>query len=492
MAMENHIQGDRSDLFAGFGAAFKSFATDAIHVGQEPEQWTSRAVVPPISLSTTFKQTEPGKHSGYEYSRSGNPTRDCLEKAVAALDGAKHCLAVASGLAATVTITHMLKAGDGIICMDDVYGGTNRYFQRVAAEFGLQISLVDCTKLELLEAALKPNTKMVWIETPTNPTMKVVDIRACSDLVHDHNKDIVVVVDNTFMSAYFQRPLSFGADICMYSATKYMNGHSDVVMGLVSVNREDLFDRLKFLQNALGGVPSPFDCFLVNRGLKTLHLRMECHFKNAMAAAKFLEADSRVECVIYPGLPSHPQYEVVKRQCTGCPGIITFYIKGKLQHANTFLKSLKMFSVAESLGGYESLAEQPPVEANGSHQSVNIIFQRRAIMTHASVPEKERNILGISDTLIRLSVGLEDEADIIEDLDQALAAAALVQHYRSTAFTTSHRRERTGRFDGNPVIYERHQSLCKASRWLLHKSLRRILFSESSEELSVCRACSSG
>ncbi|XP_061539657.1 cystathionine gamma-lyase-like isoform X7 [Phycodurus eques] len=359
MAMENHIQGDRSDLFAGFGAAFKSFATDAIHVGQEPEQWTSRAVVPPISLSTTFKQTEPGKHSGYEYSRSGNPTRDCLEKAVAALDGAKHCLAVASGLAATVTITHMLKAGDGIICMDDVYGGTNRYFQRVAAEFGLQISLVDCTKLELLEAALKPNTKMVWIETPTNPTMKVVDIRACSDLVHDHNKDIVVVVDNTFMSAYFQRPLSFGADICMYSATKYMNGHSDVVMGLVSVNREDLFDRLKFLQNALGGVPSPFDCFLVNRGLKTLHLRMECHFKNAMAAAKFLEADSRVECVIYPGLPSHPQYEVVKRQCTGCPGIITFYIKGKLQHANTFLKSLKMFSVAESLGGYESLAEQP-------------------------------------------------------------------------------------------------------------------------------------
>ncbi|XP_061739951.1 cystathionine gamma-lyase-like [Nerophis ophidion] len=404
-SMENHVGSHESEAFAGFSAAFKSFATEAIHVGQEPEQWTSMAVVPPISLSTTFKQHAPGKHAGFEYSRSGNPTRNCLEKAVAALDGAKYCLAVASGLAATVTITHMLKAGDGIICMDDVYGGTNRYFQRIAAEFGLQITLVDCTKLDLLTAALKPNTKMVWLETPTNPTMKVVDIRACSDLVHHHNKDIVVVVDNTFMSAYFQRPLALGADICMYSATKYMNGHSDVVMGLLSMSREDLYDRLKFLQNALGGVPSPFDCFLLNRGLKTLHLRMERHFKNAMAAARFLEADSRVERVIYPGLPSHPQYEVVKRQCTGCPGMITFYIKGDLKHAETFLSGLKMFAVAESLGGYESLAEHP------------------AIMTHASVPEKERTILGISDTLIRLSVGLEDEADIIEDLDQALNAA---------------------------------------------------------------------
>ncbi|CAG5864360.1 cystathionine gamma-lyase [Menidia menidia] len=396
---------EQSDVFAGFRSTFKSFATEAIHVGQEPEQWTSMAVVPPISLSTTFKQQSPGNHAGFEYSRSGNPTRNCLEKAVAALDGAKYCLAVASGLAATVTITHLLKAGDGIVCMDDVYGGTNRYFQRIATEFALDISLADCTKPELLKAALKPNTKLVWIETPTNPTMKVVDIRACSDLVHEHSKDIVVVVDNTFMSAYFQRPLALGADICMYSATKYMNGHSDVVMGLISTNRDDLHERLKFLQNALGGVPSPFDCFLCNRGLKTLHLRMERHFKNAMAAAKFLEADPRVERVIFPGLPSHPQYEVVKRQCTGCPGMITFYIKGKLEHATAFLSNLKMFAVAESLGGYESLAEHP------------------AIMTHASVPEKERAVLGISDTLIRLSVGIEDEEDIIEDLDQALNAA---------------------------------------------------------------------
>ncbi|XP_031163150.1 cystathionine gamma-lyase [Sander lucioperca] len=402
---QNHKQDEQSDLFAGFSSAYKSFATEAIHVGQEPEQWKSMAVVPPISLSTTFKQLGPGNHAGFEYSRSGNPTRNCLEKAVAALDGAKYSIAVASGLAATVTITHLLKAGDGIVCMDDVYGGTNRYFQRIAVELGLKVSFADCTKPELLEAALKANTKLVWIETPTNPTMKVVDIKACSEVAHKYNKDIVVVVDNTFMSAFFQRPLALGADICMYSATKYMNGHSDVVMGLASMNRDDLYDRLKFLQNALGCVPSPFDCFLCNRGLKTLHLRMERHFRNAMAAAKFLEADPRVEQVLFPGLPSHPQHEVMKRQCTGCPGMITFYIKGKLEHASTFLSNLKLFAIAESLGGYESLAEHP------------------AIMTHASVPENERRVLGITDTLIRLSVGLEDEADIIEDLEQALAAA---------------------------------------------------------------------
>lgn len=386
-------------------AGFSSFATDAIHVGQEPEQWNSMAVVPPISLSTTFKQYGPGKHAGFEYSRSGNPTRNCLEKAVAALDGAKHCVALASGLAATVTVTHMLKSGDGIVCMNDVYGGTNRYFQRIAKEIGYDISFADCTKPEVLKAALKPNTKMLWIETPSNPTMKVVDIQACSDIAHEQNKDIIVVVDNTFMSAYFQRPLALGADICMYSATKYMNGHSDVVMGLISVNREDLYERLKFLQNALGAVPSPFDCYMCNRGLKTLHLRMKQHFKNAMAVAEFLERDPRVDKVIFPGLSSHPQHELMKKQCTGCPGMITFYIKGKLEHATAFLNNLKLFALAESLGGYESLAEHP------------------AIMTHASVPENERMVLGISDTLIRLSVGLEDEEDIIADLDQALGAA---------------------------------------------------------------------
>ncbi|XP_039544940.1 cystathionine gamma-lyase-like isoform X2 [Pimephales promelas] len=402
MSMASH---NGSSASAGFQPVFKSFATDAIHVGSEPEQWNSMAVVPPISLSTTFKQDAPGKHAGFEYSRCRNPTRNCLEKAVAALDCAQYCLALASGSAATFTITHLFKPGDGIICMNDVYGGTNQYFRKIAAEYGIDVTFVDLTKLDKLKTALKPNTKMLWIETPTNPTMKVVDIQGCSDIVHEHNKDTLVVVDNTFMSAYFQRPLALGADICMYSATKYMNGHSDVVLGLISLNRADVYERLRFFQSELGAVPSPFDCYMCNRGLKTLHLRMKQHFKNGLAAAQFLEADPRVERVIFPGLPSHPQHELTKRQCTGCPGMITFYIKGKLEHASTFLSNLKLFALAESLGGIESLAEHP------------------AIMTHSSVPESERKELGISDTLIRLSVGLEDEEDIIADLDQALGAA---------------------------------------------------------------------
>ncbi|XP_059840330.1 cystathionine gamma-lyase-like [Hypanus sabinus] len=397
--------GDKeNDPLSSFQPPFEHFSTQALHVGQDPEQWNSKAVVPPISMSTTFKQSGPGKHAGFEYSRSGNPTRNCLEKAVAALDGAKYCLAFASGLATTMTIAHLLKSGDGIICMNDVYGGTNRYFSRVASEMGLETSLIDCTSLKCLKEAIKPNTKLVWIETPTNPMMSVVDIKACAEVVHERG-DIIMVVDNTFMSAYFQRPLALGADICMYSATKYMNGHSDVVMGLASMNREDIYEKLKFLQNAIGAVPSPFDCFLCNRGLKTLSLRMRQHFKNALAVAQFLEADPRVEKVFFPGLPSHPQYKVTKQQCTGSSGMIAFLIKGNLENAKIFLENLKLFCLAESLGGYESLAEHP------------------AIMTHASVPKEERKVLGISDTLIRLSVGLEDVTDIIEDLDKALKAA---------------------------------------------------------------------
>ncbi|CAI5776948.1 cystathionine gamma-lyase [Podarcis lilfordi] len=389
---------------AGFLPPFRHFATQAIHAGQEPEQWKSLAVVPPISLATTFKQQAPGKHSGFEYSRCGNPTRDSMEKAVAALDGAKYCLSYASGLAATVNIAHLLKAGDTVVCTDDVYGGTNRYFQSIASEMGLKTIFVDCTKLENLKAAITPETKLVWIETPTNPTLKVVDIQGCADIVHKH-KGVILAVDNTFMSAYFQRPLSLGADICMYSATKYMNGHSDVVMGLVSVNDDNLHERLRFLQYSLGAVPSPFDCYLCNRGLKTLEIRMKQHFHNALTIAKYLESDPRVEKVLFPGLPSHPQYELMQRQCTGCPGMISFYIKGNLENASTFLKNLKLFTLAESLGGYESLAELP------------------AIMTHASVPKADREVLGISDTLIRMSVGLEDSEDLLEDLDQALKAA---------------------------------------------------------------------
>uniref|UniRef100_U3F8P8 Cystathionine gamma-lyase n=2 Tax=Micrurus TaxID=8634 RepID=U3F8P8_MICFL len=389
---------------SGFLPPFRHFATQAIHVGQEPEQWSSLAVVPPISLATTFKQRAPGQHSGFEYSRCGNPTRDCLEKAVAALDGGKYCLAYASGLAATVNIAHLLKAGDTVICTDDVYGGTNRYFRRIATNMGLKAVFVDCTKLECLEAAITPETKLVWIETPTNPMLKVVDIQGCADIVHKH-KGVILVVDNTFMSAYFQRPLSLGADICMYSATKYMNGHSDVVMGLVSLNNDELHEKLRFLQYSIGAIPSPFDCYLCNRGLKTLPIRMKQHFHNALTVAQYLETDPRVEKVIFPGLQSHPQYDLMQRQCTGCPGMISFYIKGNLENASRFLKNLKLFTLAESLGGYESLAEHP------------------AIMTHASVPKEDREVLGISDTLIRISIGLEDSEDLLEDLDQALKAA---------------------------------------------------------------------
>uniref|UniRef100_A0A8C6X0Z9 Cystathionine gamma-lyase n=1 Tax=Naja naja TaxID=35670 RepID=A0A8C6X0Z9_NAJNA len=389
---------------SGFLPPFRHFATQAIHVGQEPEQWSSLAVVPPISLATTFKQQAPGQHSGFEYSRCGNPTRDCLEKAVAALDGGKYCLAYASGLAATVNIAHLLKAGDTVICTDDVYGGTNRYFRRIATNMGLKAVFVDCTKLECLEAAITPETKLVWIETPTNPMLKVVDIQGCANIVHKH-KGVILVVDNTFMSAYFQRPLSLGADICMYSATKYMNGHSDVVMGLVSLNNDELHEKLRFLQYSIGAIPSPFDCYLCNRGLKTLPIRMKQHFHNALTVAQYLESDPRVEKVIFPGLQSHPQYDLTQRQCTGCPGMISFYIKGNLENASRFLKNLKLFTLAESLGGYESLAEHP------------------AIMTHASVPKEDREVLGISDTLIRISIGLEDSEDLLEDLDQALKAA---------------------------------------------------------------------
>ncbi|ESO92362.1 hypothetical protein LOTGIDRAFT_216813 [Lottia gigantea] len=384
---------------------FPGFATDAIHAGQEPEQWKSMAVCPPISMSSTFKQTAPAEHAGFEYSRSGNPTRQCLEKCLAAIEGGKHGICTSSGLAATLTVTHLLSAGDHIISIDDVYGGTNRYFSQCASKFGLEISFIDCTVVENVQNALKDNTKLVWMETPTNPTMKIVDIAAISKVVKAKNPEIIVVVDNTFMSSYFQRPLSLGADISMHSLTKYMNGHSDVVMGALILNCDKLNDKLRFLQNALGPVPSPFDCFLVNRGLKTLHVRMKEHMANGFAVAKFLSESSRVEKVIHPGLPSHPQYEIGKKQMRGYSGMVTFFIKGGMKESRAFLKAVKVFTLAESLGGFESLCELPSVQ------------------THASVPADQREKLGITDNLIRLSVGIEDVDDLIQDIDQALKAA---------------------------------------------------------------------
>ncbi|XP_031553934.1 cystathionine gamma-lyase-like isoform X2 [Actinia tenebrosa] len=326
---------------------------------------------------------------------------------------AKHpvtAFATASGLAASLVIAHLMKSGDHIACVDDVYGGTNRYFNRImAGAMGIEVTMNDFTNLENVEKAIKPNTKIVWIETPTNPLLKLIDIKGVADIVHQH-EGVILVVDNTFMSSYFQRPLSLGADVVMHSVTKYMNGHSDVVMGVLATSDEKIAERIRFLQNAIGPVPSPFDCYLANRGLKTLHLRMRQHEVNALTLAKFLEKDPRCTKVVYPGLESHPQHELAKKQMTGFGGMVTFYIKGGLANATEFLKKVKVFTLAESLGGFESLCEHP------------------AIMTHASVPPDQRDKLGISDTLIRLSVGLEDTQDIIDDIDQALAAAMLVKN----------------------------------------------------------------
>ncbi|GAB6028914.1 hypothetical protein CHUAL_004713 [Chamberlinius hualienensis] len=380
------------------------FATNAIHVGQEPEQWNSMAVVPPISLSSTFKQVEAGKEDGYVYSRSGNPTRTCLEKCVAVLEGAKYGLCCPSGLAATDLVTHILHAGDHIICSDDVYGGTGRYFRNASLAHGIETSFVDASNVDEFKKAIQKNTRAVWLESPTNPTMKITDIAAIAKLVKSH-ENIFLVVDNTFLTPVFQQPLNLGADIVMHSLTKYMNGHSDVVMGAIATNRDDLYEKLKYLQNAIGLVPSPFDCFLVNRGLKTLHVRMKEHMRNGIAVATFLESHPCVTKVLYPGLPSHPQHELAKRQSSGCSGMVSFYIKGGIEESKTFLQHLKIFTLAESLGGFESLAELP------------------AIMTHASVPKEHREMLGLSDSLVRLSVGLESTEDLLDDLDQALKAA---------------------------------------------------------------------
>jgi len=388
----------------GFRENDKHFATKALHVGQEPEQWSSMAVVPPISMSTTFKQDAPADFKMYEYGRSGNPTRDVLEKCIASLDGAKHACVFSSGLATSTTITHLLNAGDHVITGDDVYGGTNRYFRKVVSRMNIETTFVDATDAANIEAAIRPNTKMVWVETPTNPTLKVVDIQAVAAITKKH-PNIFLVVDNTFLSSYFQRPLELGADIVMYSLTKYMNGHTDVIMGAACTNSEDLHDRLRFLQNAIGPVPSPFDCYLVNRSLKTLKLRMEEHQKNALIVGRWLEQHPGVEKVRHPGLPSHPQHELVKRQCYGHSGMMSFYLKGGLNESKKFLSALKVITLAESLGGYESLAELP------------------YSMTHASIEEKERVALGVTNNLIRLSVGLENAEDLIADLDQAFKLA---------------------------------------------------------------------
>jgi len=381
-------------------ATFSGFGTTCIHAGQPSDPQTG-AVMVPISLSTTYHQVSPGVTKGYDYSRSGNPTREAYETCVAQLEGGKFGLAFSSGSACTATIIATLQPGDHVISVDDVYGGTQRYFRKVGAvSSGVNFSFVDFTKEGELEKAFTDKTKLVWLETPTNPTLKIADVAKVAKIAHDHKT--ILVVDNTFLTPYFQKPLNLGADVVVHSITKYMNGHSDVVGGVIVTSNEELHTRLKFLQNAIGAVPSPFDCFMVMRGLKTLHVRMREHEKNAFQVAHFLEKSDKVEKVAYPGLPSHPHHDIAKKQQTGYGGMITFWMKGGLQQSREFLENLKLFACAESLGGVESLAEHP------------------AIMTHASVAPEQRALLGISDSLCRLSVGIEDIEDILGDIKQAL------------------------------------------------------------------------
>jgi len=379
------------------------FDSLAIHAGQSPDP-TTGAIMTPVYLTSTYVQAGPGEHKGFEYSRTHNPTRNALEACIAALEGAKHGLCYASGLAATDNLMHLLEAGDHVVVGDDVYGGTFRIFDKVWKRSGLSFSFVDLTSVAAFEAAIRPETKMLWLETPTNPMLKLFDIEALCAAAR--KRGILTVVDNTFMSPYFQKPLSLGADVVTHSMTKFLYGHSDVVGGFTCTSRDAVHERLRFLQNAVGGVLGPMDSFLVLRGLKTLPVRMERHQQNAARIVEFLAGHPLVERVTWPGMESHPQHALARRQMSGFGGMLTFVMKGGLERARTFLRSVQLFACAESLGGVESLIEHP------------------AIMTHASVPPETRRALGIHDGFIRLSVGIEDARDQIADLSQALDAAA--------------------------------------------------------------------
>ena len=380
------------------------FSTRAIHNGEEPDfrEGASGDVAVPIHLATTFARLKASNPTaGYEYTRSLNPTRKALEEKLAALDGARYGLAFSSGLAAASTvIISLLKAGDNVIGFDNLYGGTRRLLSNVFINFGITVSYVDATIPENIEKAIKPETRLIWIETPTNPLLKIADIRAIAQIAKRHG--LILVVDNTFLSPYFQKPLSLGADVVVYSTTKYIGGHSDALGGSVVTNDEDIYQKISYNQNAVGAVLSPFDSYLTLRGAKTLAIRMEQHQKNAIALAEYLQKSAKVKRVLYPGLKTHPHHEVATAQTTGFGGVLSFELDGTLADAESFLSRLKLFSTAESLGGVESLAEIP------------------SIMTHASVPKEVREKNGITDTLIRLSVGIEDTADLIADIKGAL------------------------------------------------------------------------
>ena len=381
----------------------QGFETRAIHAGQEPDP-TTGAIMTPIYTSSTYVQESPGVHKGYDYSRSTNPTRKALEACIADLEGSNFGYAFASGMSASATVLEILSSGDHVIAMDDLYGGTYRLFENVRKRSaGLDFTFCDLSDGKALEASLKPNTKMIWIETPTNPLLKIADLKAISSFAKDNN--LIAVCDNTFCSPFVQNPLEFGFDIVVHSATKYLNGHSDLIGGVVvcSDDKTELAEQLLYLQNAVGSIMNPFDSFLLLRSLKTLPVRMERHCSNAIQIANFLESHNSIQRVIYPGLESHPQHEIAKEQMNGFGGMISVEIKGGLEGAKKFLERTEIFSLAESLGGVESLIEHP------------------AIMTHASIPPEVREEIGISDGLVRLSVGIEAIEDLTDDLEKALA-----------------------------------------------------------------------
>ena len=376
------------------------FGTKAVHAGVEPDPSTG-AIMTPIYQTSIYVQAAPGDHKGYEYSRTQNPTRDALQKALAALENGKHGLAFSSGMGAADAIIKLLKPGDEVVSTNDLYGGMYRMFTKIFEHYGIKFHFVNMSDLDQIAAAINENTKMVWIETPTNPTIKLVDIEGVVGLCK--GKDVLTVVDNTFATPYLQNPLDMGVDIVTHSITKYLGGHSDVVMGAVIVKDDELKDRLAFIQNSCGAVPGPQDCFLVLRGFKTLHLRMQRHCENGRKIAAFLDAHPKVDVVYYPGLESHPGHEIAKKQMRDFGGMVSFTLVGDdMDEAVRVMSSTHLFSLAESLGGVESLIGHP------------------ASMTHASIPKAEREKAGLKDTLIRLSVGVEDVDDLIEDLRQAI------------------------------------------------------------------------
>jgi len=376
------------------------FSTKAIHAGQEPDP-TTGAIMTPIYQTATYAQTGIGEYKGYDYARTGNPTRTALEACIAALENGHYGLAFASGLAAEQAVLSLLSADDHIVSCNDLYGGTYRLFEHIMQHYNVETSYVATNAIADYEKAIRPNTKLLWLETPTNPLLRLVDIRAVAEIAHRHK--ILLVVDNTFASPYFQQPLDLGADIVMHSTTKYINGHSDVIGGIVVMNDAEVHQNIQFYQNAAGAVPGPSDAWLTLRGVKTLAVRMRQHAENASAIARFLSEHPRVEKVYYPGLPSHPDHELAKRQMSGFGGMVSFQFKGTFADVDKTVRRFKIFTLAESLGGIESLVCHP------------------ARMTHGAIPREIREAHGLTDTLLRLSVGIEDSEDLLADLDQALA-----------------------------------------------------------------------